>query len=99
MNISAILIKNKTLVSIKIGVMNYQEHLSLIDNDLGPDAGECIGISLGMNTTLKSLKISENAMKSEGAIAIIKNAGKLQTLFIAKYFQQLLILKQKPNKK
>ena len=58
----------------------------MIDNDLGPDAGECIGIALGINTTLKVLKISENLLKTEGAIAIIKNANKLQTLYIAKYF-------------
>jgi len=58
----------------------------LIDNDLGPDAGECIGIALGINTTLKALKISENMLKTEGATAIIKNAGKLQTLYISKYF-------------
>ncbi len=59
--------------------------MSLIDNDLGPDAGECIGIALGINTTLKGLKVSENALKTEGALAIIKNAGKLQHLYIGKY--------------
>ena len=56
----------------------------MIDNDLGPDAGECIGIALGINNTLKALKISENLLKTEGSIAIIKNAMKLHTLHIAK---------------
>ncbi len=52
---------------------------------MGPDAGECIGIALGINTTLKSLKISENLLKTEGSISIIKNSYKLHTLHIAKF--------------
>ena len=39
--ISALLIKNKIL-----------ESLSINDNDLGPDGGECIGITLSQNDTL-----------------------------------------------
>jgi len=39
--ISALLIKNKIL-----------ESLSINDNDLGPDGGECIGIALSQNETL-----------------------------------------------
>ena len=39
--ISALLIKNKVL-----------ESLSINDNDLGPDGGECIGIALSQNDTL-----------------------------------------------
>ena len=73
MNISAILIKNKTL-----------EYLSVNDNDLGADAGECLGIALSLNSTLKTLKISENDLKSEGGIPIIRSALKLERLHLSK---------------
>jgi hypothetical protein len=56
----------------------------LIDNDLGPDAGARIGLGLSKNTVLKSLKVSENSLKAEGAISIIKNAERLATLHISK---------------
>ena len=39
--VSALLIKNKII-----------ESLSINDNDLGPDGGECIGIALSQNDTL-----------------------------------------------
>jgi Ran GTPase-activating protein (RanGAP) involved in mRNA processing and transport len=64
--ISALLIKNKVLQS-----------LSISDNDLGPDGGECIGIALSQNDTLQVLKVAENDLKSEGAIPIIKSANYL----------------------
>lgn len=57
------LIRNKTL-----------ESLSINDNDFGADGGECIGIALSQNDTLKVLKIAENELKSEGAIPIINSA-------------------------
>jgi Ran GTPase-activating protein (RanGAP) involved in mRNA processing and transport len=51
--------------------------LSISDNDLGPDGGECIGIALSQNDTLQVLKVAENDLKSEGAIPIIKSANYL----------------------
>lgn len=75
--LSALLIKNKIL-----------ESLSINDNDLGADGGECIGIALSQNDTLKCLKISENDLKSEGAIPIIKSAGNLHKLSLAKNFMK-----------
>lgn len=56
----------------------------MVDNDLGPDAGECIGLALSHNSTLKDLDISENTLKSEGGIYIIKNAKRLTRLNISK---------------
>lgn len=53
------------------------ESLCIDDNDLGPIGGECIGHSLSQNDTLQILKVSENELKSEGAIPIIKNAQNL----------------------
>ena len=44
------------------------------DNDFGTDGGECIGVALSQNDTLKVLKIAENELGSEGAIPIINNA-------------------------
>jgi len=56
------------------------------DNDLGPDGGECVGIALSQNTTLRHLKISENDLKSEGAMPIIKSGQNLKSLSIAKNY-------------
>lgn len=75
--VSALLIKNKVL-----------ESLSITDNDLGPDGGECIGIALSQNETLRILKMAENDLKSEGAIPIIKSAGYLEQLSLAKNFMK-----------
>ena len=77
MCISALLIKNKVLQS-----------LSISDNDLGPDGGECIGIALSQNDTLQVLKVAENDLKSEGAIPIIKSANYLTQLSLAKNFMK-----------
>ena len=54
------------------------------DNDFGPDGGECIGVALGQNQTLKVLKIAENQLESQGAISIIRNAESLASLNLAK---------------
>ena len=62
------------------------ESLAVNDNDFGTDGGECIGIALSQNDTLKNLKIAENDLKSEGAIPIIKSAIHLQGLSLAKNF-------------
>lgn len=56
------------------------------DNDFGADGGECIGVALGQNETLKSLRISENDLKSEGAIPIINSAYHVEQLNLAKNF-------------
>jgi len=58
--------------------------LSLIDNDLGPEAGERISLGLSKNKSLKALKISENLLRSEGVASIVKNAERLQKLYIAR---------------
>lgn len=55
---------------------------------MGPDGGECIGIALSQNETLKHLKIAENDLKSEGSIPIIKSATFLQSLSLAKNFMK-----------
>jgi len=52
--------------------------LSISDNDFGPDGGECIGVALSQNETLKVLKVSENELKSEGAIPIINSSTKIE---------------------
>ena len=62
--------------------------MSINDNDLGPDGGECIGIALSQNDNLQVLKISENDLKSEGAIPIIKSAQNLTYLSLAKNFMK-----------
>lgn len=67
------LIRNKTL-----------EALSVNDNDFGADGGECIGVALSQNDSLRSLKIAENDLRSEGAIPIINAAGFLEVLNLAK---------------
>lgn len=54
------------------------------DNDFGADGGECIGVALGQNSTLKVLKIAENQLESSGAIPIIKSADSLESLSLAK---------------
>jgi Ran GTPase-activating protein (RanGAP) involved in mRNA processing and transport len=64
------------------------ESLSINDNDLGPDGGECIGIALSQNETLKVLKVAENDLKSEGAIPIIKSSINLEHLSLAKNFMK-----------
>ena len=55
-------------------------------NDLGADGGEWLGIALAQNETIKTLKVSENDLKSEGAIPIIKSAINLEVLDISKNF-------------
>ena len=60
------------------------EYLCLDDNDFGPDGGECIGVALGQNETLKVLKIAENMLESTGSIPIIQNANSLTQLSLAK---------------
>ncbi len=60
--------------------------MSISDNDFGPDGGECIGVALSQNETLKALKVSENELKSEGAIPIINSSTKLESLSLAKNF-------------
>jgi len=60
--------------------------LSLNDNDLGSDGGECLGIALNQNESIKTLKVAENDLKSEGAIPIIKNAKRLEVLNLSKNF-------------
>ena len=62
--------------------------MSINDNDLGPDGGECIGIALSQNKTLKNLKIAENDLKSEGAIPIIKSGIYLNQISLAKNFMK-----------
>ena len=69
------MIRNKTI-----------ESLSINDNDFGPDGGECIGVALSQNDTLKVLKVSENELKDDGAIPIIDSAHNLETLSLAKNF-------------
>lgn len=64
------------------------ESLCINDNDFGPDGGECIGIALSQNETLKTLKIGENDLKSEGAVPIIKSATNLEVLSLAKNFMK-----------
>ena len=75
--ISSMLMRNQTL-----------EYLCLDDNDFGPDGGECIGVALGQNETLKVLKLAENQLESTGAIPIIKTAGTLIALNLAKNLLQ-----------
>jgi hypothetical protein len=58
--------------------------LAINDNDFGTDGGECIGVALSQNETLRVLKISENDLKSEGAIPIINSSVNLETLNLAK---------------
>lgn len=62
--------------------------LSLNDNDLGSDGGECLGIALAQNDTIKTLKVAENDLKSEGAIPIIKSSKKLEVLNLSKNFMK-----------
>ena len=69
------MIRNKTLESLIVN-----------DNNFGADGGECIGVALGQNETLKVLKIAENDLKSEGAIPIIKSANNLESLRLSKNF-------------
>jgi len=73
--LAAILLKN---VSI--------ESLFLDDNDIGANGGECFGIALTQNNTLKHLKVSENELRTEGAIFIIKNSHKLESLDLSKNY-------------
>jgi Ran GTPase-activating protein (RanGAP) involved in mRNA processing and transport len=58
----------------------------LDDNDLGADGGECLGIALAQNDRIKTLRVSENDLKSEGAIPIIKSSTHLEVLDISKNF-------------
>ena len=58
--------------------------MAINDNDFGTDGGECIGVALSQNENLRVLKISENDLKSEGAIPIINSSGNLETLNLAK---------------
>ena len=58
----------------------------LDDNDIGANGGECFGIALTQNATIKHLKISENELRTEGAVFIIKNAGKLESLDLSKNY-------------
>ena len=69
------LIRNKTL-----------ERLAINDNDFGPDGGECIGVALSQNETLKVLKVAENELRSEGAIPIINSSVHLEQLSLAKNY-------------
>ena len=57
-----------------------------MDNDFGPDGGECLGIALAQNSTLLHLRVSENDLHTEGALPIIKNAINLESLNLAKNF-------------
>jgi len=66
----------------------YIESLSINDNDLGPDGGECIGIALSQNESLKVLKVAENDLKSEGAMPIIKSSINLEHLSLANNFMK-----------
>ena len=47
-----------------------------------------MGIALAQNESLQVLKVSENDLKSEGAIPIIKSAGRLELLNLAKNFMK-----------
>ena len=60
------------------------QSLSINDNDFGTDGGECIGVALSQNDTLKVLKVAENDLNSEGAIPIINSALNLEILSLAK---------------
>ena len=73
--IANILLYNKSL-----------ENLKLQDNDLGSISGELIGVGLGQNQTLRSLKISENYLQSEGAEQILNNGKYLEALDLGKSF-------------
>jgi hypothetical protein len=57
--------------------------LGLNDTDLGCEGGEVIGIALAQNSTLRSLNVSQNDLKSSGAIQILSNARCLENLAIA----------------
>ena len=71
--IAAILVRNSNIMS-----------MNLNDNDFDTDGGICIGVALSQNENLEILKIADNDIKSEGAMEIIKNAGNLVTLNLAK---------------
>ena len=60
--------------------------MKLQDNDLGSISGELIGAGLGQNQTLRSLKISENYLQSEGAEEILNNGKYLEALDLGKSF-------------
>jgi Ran GTPase-activating protein (RanGAP) involved in mRNA processing and transport len=47
-----------------------------------------LGIALSQNENLRTLKISENDLKSEGAIPIIKSAMRLEHLNLSKNFMK-----------
>ncbi|CAG9325226.1 unnamed protein product [Blepharisma stoltei] len=73
--LAAILLKNSSI-----------DTLILEDNDIGANGGECFGIALTQNMSLKNLKISENELRTEGAMFIIKNANKLESLDLSKNY-------------
>lgn len=60
------------------------QSIAINDNDFGTDGGECIGVALSQNDTLRTLKIAENELGSEGAIPIINSAMHLEVLSLAK---------------
>jgi Ran GTPase-activating protein (RanGAP) involved in mRNA processing and transport len=60
------------------------QSLAINDNDFSTDGGECIGVALSQNDSLKTLKIAENELSSEGAIPIINSAVNLEVLSLAK---------------
>ena len=74
------LITNTSIKNLDLGVVES----SMRKNSLGIQGAVCIAALLIRNETLRVLKISENDLKSEGAIPIINSSVNLETLNLAK---------------